>query len=79
MEAIRPHSIHFAARAVLTVFGAALLWWAPASVFGLVVMLIGLICAVSGIAASDMFQSTTDSSSGPPISTTLHSTGTTLQ
>ena len=79
MEAIRPHALHFAARAVLTLLGIALLWWAPASILGLVIMLIGLICAVSGIAASDMFQSTTDSSSGPPISTTLHPTGTTLQ
>jgi hypothetical protein len=53
MEAIRPHAFHFAARAVLTVLGAALLWWSPASILGLVAMLIGLICAISGLLPGD--------------------------
>ena len=51
MDAIRTHGLHLAARAALTMFGALLLWSAPLSVAGLVVMLIGLICAVSGLFA----------------------------
>ncbi len=53
MDAIRSHALHLAARVVLTVFGALLLWSAPLSGAGLVVMLIGLICAVSGLLAGD--------------------------
>ena len=53
MDAIRTHGLHLAARAVLTAIGALLLWLAPASVGGLVVMLIGLICAASGLLAGD--------------------------
>jgi hypothetical protein len=49
MDAIRSHGLHLAARAVLTMLGALLLWLAPASVAGLVVMLIGLIWAASGL------------------------------
>jgi hypothetical protein len=60
MEAIRPHAVHFAARFILTVLGATLLWWAPASVVGLVVMLIGLICAVSGLLAGDFIPEAID-------------------
>jgi hypothetical protein len=60
MDAIRSHALHFAARAVLTVFGAFLLWLAPLSVAGLVVMLIGLICAVSGLLAGDFVPDAVD-------------------
>ena len=51
MDAIRLHGLHLAARVVLTVLGAWLLWSAPASAAGLIVMLVGLICAVSGLVA----------------------------
>jgi hypothetical protein len=49
METIRPNAVHFAIRAVLICVGALLLWEAPASVAGLVVMLVGLVCAVMGL------------------------------
>ena len=53
MEAIRSQTFHLASRAVLTILGVMLLWRAPATVGGLAVMLIGLICAVSGLLAGD--------------------------
>ena len=60
MDAIRTHGLHLAARAVLTMFGALLLWSAPLSVAGLVVMLIGLICSVSGLLAGDFVPDAVD-------------------
>jgi len=60
MDAIRSHGLHLAARAVLTMLGAWLLWSAPASVAGLVVMLIGLTCAVSGLLAGDFVPNAVD-------------------
>jgi hypothetical protein len=41
-------TFHFLVRAVLMCVGALLLWAAPVSVAGLMVMLVGLVCAVSG-------------------------------
>jgi hypothetical protein len=60
MDAIRLHGLHIAARAILTMAGALLLWSAPASIFGLVVMLFGLICAASGLLAGDIIPHTVD-------------------
>jgi hypothetical protein len=60
MDAIRSHGFHPAARGVLTVLGAGLLWSAPASIVGLVVMLIGLVCAVSGLLAGDFVPNAVD-------------------
>jgi hypothetical protein len=72
MDAIRTHGLHFAARALLTMVGALLLWSAPASVLGLVVMLFGLICAASGLFAGDFIPHTvdalTDLAQGTPTS-----------
>ena len=64
MDAIRSHGLHLAARAVLTMLGALLLWSAPLSVAGLVVMLIGLICAASGLLAGDFVPAAVDTLSG---------------
>jgi uncharacterized membrane protein HdeD (DUF308 family) len=50
MEPFQSNAVHFVTRAVLMLVGALLLWAAPASVIGLVVMLVGLVCAVSGLA-----------------------------
>ena len=50
MEPFQSNAVHFVTRAVLMLVGALLLWAAPASVIGLVVMLVGLVCAVSGVA-----------------------------
>ena len=60
MDAIRSQTFHIAARTVLTLLGLALLWWAPTTVAGLVLMLIGLICAVSGLLAGDFVPNTLD-------------------
>ena len=60
MEAIHSQTFHLAARAVLTIIGAALLWWAPATVSGLLVMLVGLVCAVSGLLAGDFVPEVVD-------------------
>ena len=60
MDVIRSHGLHLAARAALTMLGALLLWLAPLSVAGLVVMLIGLICAVSGLLAGDFVPDAVD-------------------
>jgi hypothetical protein len=60
MDAIRSHALHLAARAVLTVLGGFLLWSAPLSVVGLLVMLIGIICAVSGLLAGDFVPDAVD-------------------
>jgi hypothetical protein len=50
MEPFRSNVVYFFTRAVLMLVGALLLWAAPTSVIGLVVMLVGLVCAVSGVA-----------------------------
>ena len=50
MEPLQANVVYFVTRAVLMVVGALLLWAAPTSVIGLVVMLVGLVCAVSGLA-----------------------------
>jgi hypothetical protein len=49
MEAVHTHSRHLALRAGVTAAGALMLFTAPASVLGILVMLIGLICAVGGL------------------------------
>ncbi len=49
MEPLRSNSLHFFIRAVLMLVGALMLWAAPASVIGILVMLIGLVCAVGGL------------------------------
>jgi len=49
MEPIRTIPIHFAIRAVIALVGALLVWAAPASIVGLLVMLVGLVCAVGGL------------------------------
>ena len=49
MEAIRDNAFPFVIRALLLIVGALLLWVAPASVAGLLVMLVGLVCAVTGL------------------------------
>jgi len=50
MEPFQSNVIYFVTRAVLMLVGALLLWAAPTSVIGLVVMFVGLVCAVSGLA-----------------------------
>jgi uncharacterized membrane protein HdeD (DUF308 family) len=50
MEPFQSNAVYFVTRAVLMLVGALLLWAAPTSVIGLVVMLVGLVCAVSGVA-----------------------------
>ena len=50
MEPFQSNVVYFVTRAVLMLVGALLLWAAPTSVIGLVVMLVGLVCAVSGAA-----------------------------
>jgi 1,4-dihydroxy-2-naphthoate octaprenyltransferase len=47
MTALHPHALHFLIRAILMLAGALLLWAAPVSIAGIVVMLVGLVCAVS--------------------------------
>ena len=50
MEPSQSNVVYFVTRAVLMLVGALLLWAAPTSVIGLVVMFVGLVCAVSGLA-----------------------------
>jgi hypothetical protein len=50
MERYQSNVVYFATRAVLMLVGVLLLWAAPTSVIGLGVMLVGLVCAVSGVA-----------------------------
>ena len=71
MDAICLHGLHLAARGVLTMLGALLLWLAPLSVAGLVVMLIGLICTVSGLLAGDFVPDAVDA-----LSERFHGTAT---
>ena len=49
METLRTNSVHFLIRGVVMLVGALMLWAAPASVIGILVMLIGLVCAVGGL------------------------------
>jgi hypothetical protein len=62
MEAVRLRALHFAARATLIFIGATFLWYGVevASIFGLLVMFIGLICAVTGFLAGDVVPRTLD-------------------
>ena len=47
MTTLPPDSFHFLIRAVLMLAGAVLLWAAPVSIAGILLMLVGLVCAVS--------------------------------
>jgi uncharacterized membrane protein len=47
MTTIRPDALHYFIRAMLMLVGALLLWAAPVSIAGLVLMLVGVVCAVS--------------------------------
>ena len=49
METLLPNAIPFFLRAMLLMVGVLLLWVAPASVIGLLLMLVGLVCAVTGL------------------------------
>jgi hypothetical protein len=49
VDAIRANAFPFVLRALLFLAGALLLWDAPTSIAGLVVMLVGLVCAVTGL------------------------------
>ena len=49
METLRTDPVHFLIRGVVMLVGALMLWAAPASVIGILVMLIGLVCAVGGL------------------------------
>ncbi len=49
METLRTDSVHFLIRAVVMLAGALMLWAAPASVVGIFIMLIGLVCAIGGL------------------------------
>ena len=49
METLHPSAIPFFLRVLLLMVGVVLLWAAPASVSGLLLMLVGLICAVTGL------------------------------
>jgi hypothetical protein len=60
MEAIRSQAGHVAARVLLTVLGVALLWFAPATITGLLVMFVGLVCTVSGLLAGDFIPNAVD-------------------
>ena len=71
LDTIRAHAFHLAVRAVLTILGGLLLWSAPLSVAGLLLMLIGLICAVSGLLAGDFVPDAVDA-----LSERFHGTAT---
>jgi len=47
MTTLRPDAFHFLIRAILMLAGAVLLWAAPVSIAGILLMLVGLVCAVS--------------------------------
>jgi len=49
MIAVRSDSFHFLVRALLIGAGTLLLWAAPVSVPGLVLMFVGLVCAVGAL------------------------------
>lgn len=49
MISVRSDPFHTVVRALLMVAGALLLWAAPVSVAGLVLMFVGLVCAVGAL------------------------------
>ena len=49
METLRTNPVHILIRAVVMLVGALMLWAAPASVIGIFIMLIGLVCAIGGL------------------------------
>jgi len=49
METLRTNPVHILIRAVVMLVGALMLWAAPASVVGIFIMLIGLVCAIGGL------------------------------
>ena len=49
MRAIHSHPRHLWLRGAITLAGVLMLFTAPASALGIVVMLIGLVCAVGGL------------------------------
>ena len=49
MTSVPSDPFHILVRALLMCTGAALLWAAPVSIAGLVLMLVGLVCAVGAL------------------------------
>lgn len=49
MTALPPATLHLFIRALLICVGALLLWAAPVSIVGLVLMFVGLVCAVGAL------------------------------
>lgn len=49
MISVPSDPFHILVRAVLICTGAVLLWAAPVSIMGLVLMLVGLVCAVAAL------------------------------
>ena len=49
METPLTNPVHILIRAVVMLAGAVMLWAAPASVVGIFIMLIGLVCAIGGL------------------------------
>jgi 1,4-dihydroxy-2-naphthoate octaprenyltransferase len=49
MIAVRSDPFHFLVRALLICAGALLLWAAPVSVAGLLLMFVGLVCTVAAL------------------------------
>jgi len=49
MTPFPPATFHFLARALLMCAGALLLWAAPVSLAGLLLMFVGLVCAVGAL------------------------------
>jgi hypothetical protein len=49
VETVHASAFPFIIRVVLMMVGAFLLWYAPASAVGIMLMLIGLVCAVAGL------------------------------
>jgi hypothetical protein len=49
MISVPSDPFHILVRALLICTGAVLLWAAPVSIMGLVLMLVGLVCAVAAL------------------------------
>ena len=49
MISVRSNPLHTLVRAFLMLTGALLLWAAPVSIAGLVLMFVGLVCAVGAL------------------------------
>jgi 1,4-dihydroxy-2-naphthoate octaprenyltransferase len=49
MAAVSSDPFHILVRALLMCTGAVLLWTAPVSIAGLVLMFVGLVCAVGAL------------------------------